>query len=201
MAFAITSLEACGLPCGEGEPVMARWRLTDAHYLQVPGTEWEYKETDRETQRQVRKVYEIPLYLNPKERSDWNYPQDEAIIVSSRFDKAHPRDIVFTGPPTPDMDPVDEEAEKISQGYRDSGAWQHPIDALNMTYSQSVLSDFERLIAQKIVEQNAKSPPNMSLGGVSAEDFAKLQEQVTRLMEQNARLQADLLEKRAVRRV
>ena len=181
---------------------MARWRLTDSHYLNVPGTEWEYKETDRETQRQVRKVYEIPLYLNPKERSDWNYPADEAIIVSDRFDKAHPRDYVFVGPPTPDMEPLDEEAEKISQGYRDSGAWQHPIDALNMTYSQSVLSDFERLIAQKVVEQNAKiMPPNLSLGGVSQESFDRLQEQVTQLMEQNAKLQAEAAERRAVRRV
>jgi hypothetical protein len=179
---------------------MARWRLTDAHYLQVPGTEWEYKETDRETQRQVRKVYEIPLYLNPKERSDWNYPQDEAIIVSSRFDKAHPRDIVFTGPPTPDMDPVDEEAEKISQGYRDSGAWQHPIDALNMTYSQSVLSEFERMLAIKVTEL-VKPTPNLSLGGVSVEDFGRLQQQVAALMEQNAKLQAEAAERKTVRRM
>jgi len=179
---------------------MARWRLTDGHYLNVPGTEWEYKETDRETQRQVRKVYEIPLYLHPRERSDWNYPQDEAIIVSNRFDKAHPRDYVFVGPPTPDMEPLDEEAEKISQSYRDSGAWTHPIDALNMTYSQSMLSEFEKQLAAKMVEIT-RPTPNMSLGGVSPEDFNRLQQQVAQLMEQNAKLQAEALEKKGARRL
>ena len=169
---------------------MARWRLTDGHYLNVPGTEWEYKETDRETGRSARKVYEVPLYLHPNNSFDWNYPQDEAIIVSNRYDPAHHKDYVFVGPPTPDMDPLDDEAKKISQGYIDSGAWKHPIDALNMTYSQSVLSDFERQIASGLAELAKTRPVSVaSEKTVSAEDFRKLQEQVAALMNRNAELE------------
>jgi hypothetical protein len=181
---------------------MARWRLTQPHYLQVPGTEWEYKETDRETQRQVRKVFEVPLYLNPNEQADWNDRVNEWVTVSNRFDKAHPRDHVFVGPPTPDMAPLDDEAEQITQSYIDSGAWKHPIESLDMNYSQSVLSDFERQIATALSNVAKSQPaPNMSLGGVSVEDFNRLQEQVTALMEQNARLQAEAAERKLVRRV
>src|SRR5881392_1048059 len=101
---------------------MARWRLKDKHYLSVPGIEWEYQETDRETGRRARKIFTVPLYLDPEIQADWNYPEEGAIIVSTKFDPAHRRDIVFTGPPTPDMEPVDDEAEAITQEYVDSGA-------------------------------------------------------------------------------
>lgn len=176
---------------------MARWRLTDRHYLQVPGTEWEYKESDRETGRQARKVYEIPLYLDPKDPADWNYRSEESIIVSNRFDPAFRRDLVFIGPPTPDMEPLDDEAKEISQGYIDRGAWQHPIDSINMTYSQSVLSDFERQLAQLLqgAAQRTSEAKNVSLGGVSQEDFEKLQQQVATLMERNVQLEEALTEK------
>lgn len=177
---------------------MARWRLTDRHYLQVPGTEWEYKESDRETGRQARKVYEIPLYLDPKDPADWNYRSDESIIVANKLDPAFRRDILFVGPPTPDMEPLDDEAREISQGYIDSGAWKHPIDNINMTYSQSVLSDFERQLAQTLANLNQKiaTPQSVSLGGVSTEAFEKLQQQVAALMERNAQLEEAVVEKR-----
>jgi hypothetical protein len=179
---------------------MARWFLKDAHYLSVAGIEWEYKETNRETGRQARKVYEVPQYLNPKDASDWNYPRDEMIIVSDRYDPAHPRDIVFRGPPTPDMEPLDDEAREITQGYIDRGAWVHPIESLNMTYSQSVLSEFERSIAEIVAKQMPHGPaPALSLGGVSPGDFAKLQAQVATLMERNAQLEEAMVKKPARR--
>lgn len=180
---------------------MARWRLTDAHYLNVPGIEWEYKESDRETGRQARKVYHVPLYLNPKNREDWNYPQDEAIIVSNREDRAHPRDLVFVGPPTPDMEPIDDEAKAISQDYHDRGVWKHPIENLNMTYSQSMLSEFEQQLAALLAGQTPKTPQkSVSAKGVDPDDFAKLQEQVAALMEQNMRLQQQLASKPGIAR-
>src|SRR5262245_7127555 len=180
-----------------GVTKMARWRLTQGHYLQVPGTEWEYKESDRETGRQARKVFEVPLYLDPRDPADWTDRTEGAIFVTNKFDPAHRRDIVFVGPPTPDMEPVDDEAQAISQKYIDSGAWKHPIDSLNMNYSQSVLSDFERQIAGLLAGavQKAGPPQNLSVGGVSQESFDRLQEQVAKLMEQNSRLQEQLTEK------
>jgi hypothetical protein len=172
---------------------MARWRLTDSHYLAVAGTEWEYKEQNRETGRQARKVYEVPMYLNPKDNADWNYPRDEAIIVSDKFDPAYPRDIVFRGTPTPDMEPLDDEAQAISDGERKN--WIHPIEALNMTYSESRLSEFERNIAElmaKGVPKVSSPMPAMSLSGVDPEAIEKMQAQIATLMEANAKLEKAL---------
>lgn len=169
---------------------MARWRLTDGHYLNVPGTEWEYKETDRETGRAARKVYEVPLYLHPNVQADWNDKVNECITVSNRYDPAHPLDYVFVGPPTPDMEALDDEAREISQGYVDRGEWKHPIDALNMTYSQSMLSEFEMEIARKVAGGIADRRTNsVSTKGIDPADFERLQEQVAKLMERNAQLE------------
>lgn len=106
---------------------MARWRLTAAHYLKVPGTEWEYKEVDMTSGRQARKVFPVPLHLDPNNPSDCNYPGD--IIVKQG--KGEPRDIIFEGPPTPDMEPLDDEAEAISAKWREK--WSHPIEDLAVT--------------------------------------------------------------------
>lgn len=169
---------------------MARWRLIEAHYLAVPGTEWEYKETNRETGRSARKVYEVPLYLDPKDPADWTDRPNEMVVVTNRFDPAFPRDHVFVGPPTPSMEPLDDEATAISDKERKN--WINPIESLDMTYSQSRLSEFEReiatLLAGKVEEK--RQPPNLSLGGVSMADFEKLQQQVAMLMERNAQLEA-----------
>jgi hypothetical protein len=169
---------------------MARWKLMDAHYLAVPETEWEYRETNRETGRQARKVYEVPLHLDPKNQADWNYPADEAIIVSDRFDPKYPRDHVFRGTPTPDMEPLDDEAQAISDAERKN--WIHPIEALNMTYSESRLSEFERGIAEllsKGVPKLSSTPQATSLSGIDPEAFERLQQQVATLMERNAELE------------
>ena len=179
---------------------MARWRLTTGHYLNVPGTEWEYKESDRETGRSARKVFEVPLYLHPDSKADQNYPEQDMIAVSNKFDPNFRRDYVFAGPPTPDMDPLDDEAREISQGFRDRGEWKHPIETLDMNYSQSVLSDFERQIAQIVANNVPKAQPVVmaSENAVSAEDFKKLQEQVAALMNRNAQLEEQV--KKPVRR-
>jgi hypothetical protein len=172
---------------------VARWRLTDAHYLAVPETEWEYRETNRETGRQARKVYEVPLHLDPKNAADWNYPRDEAIIVSNKYDPAYPRDHVFRGTPTPDMEPLDDEAKAISDAERKN--WIHPIEALNMTYSESRLSEFERGIAELLAKgvPKASGPmPALSLSGVDPEAFERMQAQIATLMEANAKLEAAL---------
>ena len=114
---------------------MARWKLLKSHYLNVPGTEYDVRETHRETGKQVTKRFPVHLFLNPDDPADFNYPQDGIIIVSHRADKAHPRDIVFVGPPTPEMEPLDPEAEKITAEWQKK--WNdRPIDNLPTTMSQ-----------------------------------------------------------------
>jgi hypothetical protein len=169
---------------------VARWKLIDAHYLNVPGIEWEYRETNRETGRQARKVYDVPIHLDPKNQADWNHPGEEGIFVSNRYDAAHPRDHVFVGPPTPDMEPLDDEARKISDAERPK--WIHPIEALNMTYSESRLSEFERSIAELVAKGVPKVSgpmPALSMSGIDPEAFERLQQQVATLMERNAELE------------
>lgn len=116
---------------------MARWRLIKSHYLNVPGTEYDVKETHRETGKQVTKRFPVHMFLNPDDPADYNYPQDGVIIVSDRADKAHPRDIVFVGPPTPEMEPLDPEAEKITAKWKEK--WDRgPIESLPNTVSSQV---------------------------------------------------------------
>ena len=160
---------------------MARWKLTAAHYLNVPGTEWEYKETDQSTGKQARKVYPVPALLNPDDSADCNYPGE---IIVAYAGSPHRKDIIFLGEPTPDMEPLDEEAEAISAALRPK--WTHPIDTLpgNGDYSASLLTKFEREI------DNVMSRTQNKNTSVSADDFTKLQEQVAALMAENEKLKA-----------
>lgn len=161
---------------------MARWRLITGHYLNVPGTEWEYKETDRGTGKQVRKVFPVPMLLDPNDGSHQNYPG--AIIVTNKEDRAFPNDILFVGDPTPDMDPLDDEAEAISASFKDR--WIHPIEALpGQSFSQSLLDDLQRQVAAMQTDDKVK-PKN--IGGIDPASFAQLQAQVAELAKQNAAL-------------
>lgn len=161
---------------------MARWRLTAKHYLNVPDMEWEYKETTAEG-RQHRKIFIVPRYLNPDDPSDWTEGNDCVVCLEG---KGHRKDIVFLGDPTPDMEPLDPEAEEISNSLRPS--WQHPIDSLpgqGVEYGDMLL---EKLTAQIDALASGRALPNTSAAQVSVDQFAALQAQVAQLTEMNARL-------------
>lgn len=162
---------------------MARWRLINAHYLNVPGTEWEYKEQDRTTGKQARKVFAVPTFLNPQDGADCNYPGE---IVVCHEGKGQLKDITFIGEPTPEMEPMDEEAEAISKSC--SHKWVHPIESLpGQGYSQSLLSSLEAAVAAAMAGQPKAPPANAS---VDPAEFAALKEQMAILMARNAELEA-----------
>lgn len=163
---------------------MARWRLTQPHYLNVPGTEWEYKETDRSTGKQGRKIFAVHAFLNPDDAADHNYRELGEIIVSDG-NNAERRDIIFVGEPGPDMEPIDEEAEKISDSLRHK--WKHPIDSLDHGLSASLLSDLQKQLAAGV--QPAQPIPNT---GVSVGEFEMLKAQMAEVLKQNAALQERL---------
>lgn len=52
---------------------MARWRLTDKHDLNIPRTEWEYKEIGQ-TGKQKRIGRPVPTYLDPNDPADFTHP-------------------------------------------------------------------------------------------------------------------------------
>jgi len=96
---------------------MARFRIIDmehnGHYLNIPGTEWEQVEADSKTGRQVRHRYKVHCLLDPKDPMTHNYPETSEIIVSTKYDPAFPRDLVFIGSPTEGMEPLDDEARQL----------------------------------------------------------------------------------------
>ena len=170
---------------------MARWRLMAKHYINATRhgekTQWMREETNRDTGRVARTLFNVPMYLDPEDPRDQNYPGE--IIVA--YEKgARPQDLVFTGEPTPDMEPVDEEAQKISDATRPK--WKHPIDSLSPTggnYSEALLA----LLSKQLEEAASKSgPPARASGTIDEAAFRKMQEDMKALMESNAKLQAQL---------
>ena len=134
---------------------MARWKLKSAHYLNVPGTEWEYKETDQQTGRQGRKVFNVPRLLNPEDGGDCNYPGEIIVCYAGKGD---PRDIVFVGPPTPEMEPIDAEAKAISKD--ESPKWRLPPEMISgeVNYSQSLITQFEKQMSEVTTKANQSVP-------------------------------------------
>lgn len=168
---------------------MPRWRLKASHYINIipqdgSKIEWEYKEIDRTTGKQGRKVFAVPMHLFVKEDSpDNNYPGE---IIVAQQPGAQRADYIFTGEPTPDMEPLDEEAIKISTAL--APKWQHPIESLSGDFGASLISKFERQMTE-MMKNPALAAPTPS-GAVSQDDFAKLQTQVAELMARNAELES-----------
>lgn len=99
---------------------MARWKLTEPHYLSVPTERWEHTTTNSRTGKPIRKMFRVPKHLDPRLEDDWNVRingMDGEIHVcyEGKDDPKYPdRAIVFEGNPTPGMLPLDDEAKEIS---------------------------------------------------------------------------------------
>lgn len=165
---------------------MARWRLTQPHYMPVLGTEWEYKETTKEG-RQHRRMFAVPLHLDPDNAADWNY-KDIGIVVfleGSEGTKG-PHDYIFVGQPTPDMEPLDDQAMAISKELEPT--WRHPIETIEGPgYSHNILTKLEEMLAA-VMKNNpipkadaVQAPPDL---------LAQMQAQVEAVLKQNAELAA-----------
>lgn len=152
---------------------MARWRLTEAHYLKVLDCFWEQTETDRDTGRQKRKQYPVPMHLNPNAPSDWNYRPgnghitqggnsfDEGAIIVCWEGKGERKDIVFIGDPTPSMEPLDDEAKEISAQFN----WRDPINEFDagLSYSEKMLIDLQTQVANALTGQTQQSNSDMAV--------------------------------------
>lgn len=170
----------------------ARWKLTAKHYINVDDEDaiWEYKETIQagpKMGRSKRVVHKVPVFYDPDDPSCHNY-QGQGIIVTNARDEQFPWDIILQGPPSPDMEPLNEEARKITAA--EQKKWVHPIESLQNNGEDLLLKltrQLEAMFSSKGIPQGA-----VSVAGVSAEQFGALQEQVKLLVEQNAALQAQL---------
>lgn len=176
---------------------MARWRLVEAHYLNTPGTEWEYTETSQQTGRPIRHRFPVPTLLDPKDADCWNYveigPTGRPIggdVIVSDGSNPQPKDIIFIGPPTPGMEPLDAEAKAISE--KESPKWIHPIESLpGQTFSQSLLADLQKQLADLAAAKSAEPAAPVPASGIKQEDFDALKQQVAELVALNAALLED----------
>lgn len=169
---------------------MARWKLMNSHYLNIPGIEWEYRETDRVTGKQARRVFPVPLLLDPADPTLQNRDGDVVVCDGT---EPRPGDHIFVGEPTPEMEPLDDAARKITDSI--SHKWKHPIDTLPGTggYSQSLIASFEKQIADAL--NNRPVQPASPASAIDPDAFAALQQQVAALMARNAELEQKQPEK------
>lgn len=152
-----------------------RWRLMTSHYLNVPGTEWEHNESDRTTGKAVRKLYPVPALLDPRNPNDCNRDGDCVVAHAIEGLRNERQDVIFLGDPTPDMEPMNDEAEEISNGLKDK--WAHPIDTLP---ANGGMNDAEKAFMEKMMLAfaGAASAPNQT---VPKEDYDALLKRVLAL--------------------
>lgn len=168
---------------------MARFKLTAAHYLNMKTpNEWEYKEVDRTTGKERRHLRQVPMYLHPEDPSTWNYiterlPNgqiaDGSIIVSTKEDPNFPKDLIFIGAPTMDMEPLDDEAKVMIATLQ--GKWKHPIDSLPGNFAEQL-----PMLWQQQIENAKQAGPSVST------------KELDELRGQNAGLQRQLEELKAI---
>lgn len=160
---------------------MARWRLVCAHYLNTdPPQHWEYKEIDRSTGKQVTRRFEVPSLIDPNDPGDCNHKDgmgNGEVVVAMAGKTDNVRDIIFIGPPTPDMVPLDKEAEEISASF--ASKWKHPIESLPGNYSETLLNDLQTEVAKVQAKSN---------GPTQVEGLSDLMAAMATVMKQNAEL-------------
>ena len=127
---------------------MARWKLACPHYINVPGTEWEYNET--KNGKVARKRFTVPRFLDTAEPSDWtnkwgSRDDEEGEIVVCHEGKGAAGDIPFLGDPTPDMIPIDDEAKAISKSFETR--WSYRPETAEVDFSQSLVDRFEEAMS------------------------------------------------------
>lgn len=153
---------------------MARFRLLEKHYLNIDNVEYEHKEEVqgkvKGRNRQTRKVFPVPLYLDPKDEADCNYPGE--IIIATKEDRLFPNDYLIRGEfvPTPDMEPLDAEADAIMTAFRASYRGEHAIESLSSSFGETLLDKFMKQI-EALGGREANAVPG---GAVSLAEFEKV---------------------------
>ena len=163
---------------------MARWKLTEPHYLNVPGTKWELTMQNRTTGKPQRKVFDVPLYLNPEDEGDWNVREgfDGYIAVCHVAEGLH-TDIEFIGDPTPGMLPLDEEARVLTAKF----AWK-PTQG---TDEESKMASFQNQVLNGLIDQMSDVQTRAS-AAQSVQGMDQLIAVMTQMMAQQGELIAKL---------
>ena len=148
---------------------MARWRLTEKAYLRVPGTEYDYKETDEQTGTVNRVVFPVPRFLDPEDGRLCRSPEG---LVCAHAGSQKKGDWVFEGPPIMGMEPLDAEAEAITAEMQES--WGAQFIGNDLDSSQQLV----KMMADTLSGFKATSGPASAIPGA---DVTALQKQVADL--------------------
>ena len=171
---------------------MARWKLMASAYLNTSNpVEWEYNETDRASGRPRRTRLQVPRYLDVKDPGDWTQRwgqadsanvigNEDGCIVVCTPGTGQGRDIEFIGDPTPDMVPLDAEAEAITARFEEH--WRYKPDGGPISYSQSMVDEFK----MEMVEKEVK-PQQVEIAGLG-----DLVGAIAAMAKQNAELLASI---------
>lgn len=189
---------------------MARFRLTDKHYISILGCEWEEKQElmtkVRGRNRLHKKTQAVPMYLDPKDPSDHNYPGE--IVISTEENLRRYPDDYIVGPGfvvTADMTPLDDEAEAMFEEWKSSYRGEHPIESLTGTMSEDILSKLSRqLDAITKIQPVAAQQQTMSADEIDKlkADNADLRAKLDAIMERlNMVPEVAKVEGNAVRRI
>lgn len=164
---------------------MARWRLITGHHLYIKGIEWEYKEVDRTTGKQIRRTFPVPQHLDPNEPSDWTHKEgkDAGYICVCLPGKGEAKDLEFfsdpkysrDGQPTPDMEPLDDEAKAITAKLEE--VWKRgPVLDSDAPFAAGLVEQWQKDLAKLQVN----SQPAAQIEGIS-----ELLGAITAMMKQN----------------
>ncbi len=145
---------------------MARWKLTAKHYLEAlqfgQPSEWQREEINVQTGRAFRKTYPVPMFIDPDDPFCINRTTGFCVIATEG--SAQPGDLECKNfKPTPDMEPLDEEARQLSEAERPY--WINPIDGLSPTMGE----DFANQLLTALQQQMNKSNISLSQQGVNSE--------------------------------
>lgn len=162
---------------------MARWQLTEPHYLNVPGTKWEQTITNRATNRPERKTFVVPLYLHPDVESDHTRKDGFEGIITVCQGEGHPdgRDIEFIGNPTPGMLPLDDEARAISAKFN----WEPTRGLDDVSQAESHTSKIMSGLIDQLTEMKTKAEVG---AGQQIQGMDKFMETMAAMMAQNQQI-------------
>jgi hypothetical protein len=170
---------------------MARWRLTEPHYLNVEGTKWEYSEIDRITGRPKRQQFDVPLYVDPNNEADvLQFGSREEGLVVSDGQGAKAKDLVFKGSPTPGMVPLDDDARAKSAKFKK--IWEPAVED-----EQGNAISFSSKLEGKFMSQMAELQAGMQQAS-QVKGLEEFMSSMTQMLAQQTAILAKLSEGRRV---
>ena len=161
---------------------MARWKVTAKHYIHAEQygqpTEWERQETNQATGRLFRKAYKVPMFVDPEDPFCVNKFEGFCVVARKGFEK--PGDIVFFGPPTPDMEPLDDAATAETEAERPK--WVNPMESLPVEVGQEFGKQILDML-QRQLDAAERAPAPVSLKSATNPEIESMKAMIAKQQE------------------